>query len=117
MIQIDLNPTEGESAPELFGPLTPSQAHAQRRCAPLRIPAAVLVAVALSGAAASNAGARAACYEDSPCWNWRTMGNHKRGIVTKAGRKLVIGPKRFDSINRAHRIDWARTPHLKGDTP
>lgn len=55
------------------------------------------------------------CQEDNSCWNWRTMGNHKRGITTTGGRSIVVGPIRFDRLNNAHRIDWKSTPRLRGD--
>lgn len=44
------------------------------------------------------------------------MGNHRRGIYLKGGpsRIVVTGPW-FDRYRAAHRIDWTRTPHLKGD--
>ena len=57
------------------------------------------------------------CQEDAPCFNWRTMGNHKRGIITTGGRYLVVGPKRFERIRWGAHIDWKRTPILNGDTP
>lgn len=53
--------------------------------------------------------------EDGAFWNWRSCGNHKRGVITLAGRKLVVGPVRFDRLNRAFRIDWTRSPRLHGD--
>ena len=56
-----------------------------------------------------------ACAEDQPCWNWRTMGNHKRSIVLTNGRRIVVGPASFDGIRREGRIDWTRTPRLRGD--
>ncbi len=55
------------------------------------------------------------CADGDPCWNWRTMGNHKRGIVLTNGRRLVVGPASFDGIEREGRIDWTRTPRLRGD--
>lgn len=73
-----------------------------------------LLAVALAGAFAAPTGA-ATCQEDAPCWNWRTMGNHTRGVKTVAGRSLVVGPAKFDALNRNRRIDWRSTPRLKGD--
>jgi hypothetical protein len=66
--------------------------------------------------AAQSAGAHS-CMDDQACWNWRTMGNHKRAITTNGGRTLVVGPARFDRANRGFYIDWARTPALKGDGP
>lgn len=69
------------------------------------------VAVASSPAVAS----KPVCHEDAPCWNWRSMGNHERGIVTLAGRRMVVGPVRFDRLNRGYRIDWRATRYLRGD--
>jgi len=40
----------------------------------------MLVLVGL-GALSSVAHSKA-CMEDDPCFNWRTMGNHSRGIYT-----------------------------------
>jgi hypothetical protein len=57
------------------------------------------------------------CMEDMPCHNWRTMDNHRRGVVTLAGRfKVVTGPQ-FDRLNRACRIDWERSAKLRFDGP
>lgn len=75
----------------------------------------VLITVALITLALAPPATSSTCQEDQPCWNWRTMGNHKRGIVTLAGRRLSVGPARFDAINAGFRIDWQRTPRLKGD--
>lgn len=55
------------------------------------------------------------CAEDARCWRWRTMGDHRRGIVTIGGRKRVVGPRAFDRANRGFWIDWRRTPRLPGD--
>lgn len=55
------------------------------------------------------------CMEDRPCWRWRTMGNHRRGVWTIGGRHLVVGPAGFDRLNRAFRIDWTRSVKLRGD--
>lgn len=48
---------------------------------------------ALSGAApaAPSAPASAArCAEDMPCWNWATMGDGHRGVVTMWGTPKVV---------------------------
>lgn len=69
------------------------------------------------------------CHEDEACWNWRTMGNHRRGITTldtlhvrangtvrvTRGRRLIVNALAFDRLNRAFRIDWNRTRMLHGD--
>lgn len=70
-------------------------------------------AAPLQGGAGEPAATRYVCHEDAPCWNWATMGNHRRGVRTVGGRRLVVGPHRFVAI-RAH-IDWSRTPALRGD--
>lgn len=57
----------------------------------------------------------AACSEDSACWNWRAMGNHKRLIVTTNGRRMIVGPVVFNRYRDAGHIDRSRTPRLKGD--
>lgn len=55
------------------------------------------------------------CNDDQPCWNWRAMGNHRRAIVLTNGRRLLVNGLSFDGYRREHRIDWTRTPHLRGD--
>lgn len=87
---------------------------------PRRIITGALLGAALAAVPGAAGGApvhRATrCMEDSACWNWRTMGNHRRGIYLQGGptRIVVTGPA-FDRYRAAHRIDWTRTPHLKGD--
>ena len=54
------------------------------------------------------------CMEDEPCWTWSRMGNRTRGVVTRYGNPLVVGPCRFARMHRAHRLD----PHnerMRGD--
>ena len=78
------------------------------------------LAQAADAAPMTTDGAHAVRYcgpEDGPAWNWRRCGNHKRAIVTLAGRRLVVGPIRFDRIDDAFRIDWTATPKLRGDGP
>ena len=55
------------------------------------------------------------CHEDQPCWNWRTMGNHKRGIVTTDGRYRVVGPRMFNRYRDAGHINFTHCPRLPGD--
>lgn len=78
-----------------------------------------LIAVGLTGAALAFCtapdSAAARCAEDSPCWNWRTMGNHTRGVTTLAGRHKIVGPVAFDRLDDACRIDWERSRELRGD--
>lgn len=85
------------------------------RMSPSGLIAAGLVIAAIGGAVPVNHAGH--CREDARCWNWRTMGNHKRGVVTLAGRHKVIGPIAFDRLDNACRIDWTRSPHLTGDGP
>jgi hypothetical protein len=40
-------------------------------------------------------GAQASCQEDQPCWNWATMGNQHRGVVTLYGNSRVVNPCQF----------------------
>lgn len=70
---------------------------------------ALLAAAALSGGAAG-------CQEDMPCWNWSFMGDHRRGIVTRAGGRHVVSPCKFQRLMRAGRIDYAASGALLGDT-
>lgn len=87
-------------------------------------------AVATGHAVPSNGGTPyVSCQEDQLCWNWRTMGDHRRGITTlpvlyvradgtvgvHPGRRLAVGACAFDRLNRAFRIDWNRTRMLHGD--
>ena len=77
--------------------------------------AVAALAVPMTADGATGRPVARACAEDAPCWNWATMGNHKRAIVTIGGRKLVVGPIRYGRLNRAFRIDWARSARLRGD--
>ncbi len=56
------------------------------------------------------------CLEDQPCWSWSTMGNLSRGVFVH-GRKSVrvVEPCRFAALDFHGKIDWTRTPRLKGD--
>lgn len=86
-------------------------------CATMAAGTAPYVSQATAAPLDGGAGEPAAityCQEDAPCWNWRSMGNHRRGVFTVGGRRLVVGPRRFDAI-RAH-VDWSRTPVLRGDS-
>ncbi len=67
--------------------------------------------IALLAAAALAGG----CAEDSPCWNWASMGNHRRGVVTHRGTSLVVSPCRFQRLMRAGVVDYAASGPLKGD--
>lgn len=54
------------------------------------------------------------CVEDDPCFTWSTMGNHRRGVRTLDGRKLVVGVCRFKRLAAAGRL--AYWP-MRGDIP
>jgi hypothetical protein len=79
------------------------------------IRALALLAVVGSLGFPAASDARPRCAEDAPCWAWSTMGNHLRGIVLDSGRRIVVGPCRFVRLDAGGRIDWTRTPRLKGD--
>ncbi len=74
-----------------------------------------VLAGALLAAAVEATASASVCHEDMPCWNWRTMGDGERGVITLAGRFKVVDAKHFDALNRAFRIDWERTWWLRGD--
>lgn len=81
-----------------------------------KITAALAAVAALSiPSAAYGANSASRCAEDAPCWSWSTMGDHARGVTLKDGRHVVVRPCRFAQLDRAKRIDWQRTPRLKGD--
>ncbi len=81
-----------------------------------RLLLAVSVALLVAALLAVNADAApAVCHEDAPCWNWRTMGNGTRGVVTLAGRFKVVDGRHFDELRRVKRIDWTRSACLRGD--
>lgn len=67
---------------------------------------------ALLAAAAMSGG----CQEDMPCWNWASMGNHRRGVVTLTAGRHVVNPCRFQRLMRAGRIDYGASGALLGDT-
>ena len=60
-----------------------------------------------------------ACAEDMPCWNWATMGNHRRGIVTVWGTPKIVGPRaycrEYRHTPRRMRRYFIRTNRLRGD--
>jgi hypothetical protein len=61
------------------------------------------------------------CMEDDPCWSWSTMGNLDRGVYVRGEtgkvvrRRVVVDPCTFAWLSFNGRIDWRRTPHLRGD--
>lgn len=74
--------------------------------------AALTCSIALIGCAPVHA--KPVCQEDQPCWNWATMGNHHRGIVTMHGTPLVVSPCQFQRLMRARNVDY-RGQDMKGD--
>lgn len=67
---------------------------------------ALLAAAALSGGG---------CQEDMPCWNWASMGDHRRGVVTMFGTPLVVSPCKFQRLMKMRVIDYRPDDVLKGD--
>lgn len=68
---------------------------------------AVLALLALLADSALGASPARTCFEDEPCWNWATMGNHKRGVVTTDGTPLVVGPCRFARMWERGRLRYS----------
>lgn len=59
---------------------------------------------------------RATCAEDAPCWTWSTMGNMQRGVfVHGRASRVIVDPCGFAVRSFRGRIDWTRTPVLRGD--
>lgn len=52
--------------------------------------------------------------EDDPRFNWRTMGNGKRGVILNDGTRKVVDGKTFDRLKRQGKLS-KKTPKLKGD--
>jgi hypothetical protein len=74
---------------------------------------AVIACALAFGAADASA---ATCTEDSPCWNWVTMGNHQRGWVDTWGNPRVGGPCRFARAYRHHWIfEYRKLQRMRGD--
>ena len=79
-----------------------------------------IIIAAIGGLMLAGCGSAQAtvCTEDMPCFNWATMGNHKRGVQVWHGDIVVtkvVGPcqfarlKRIDSTSAKLRGDnWAR---------
>ena len=59
------------------------------------------------------ASASAKCHEDMKCWNWSTMGNHKRGVTLTNGKRVVVTADQLCSLLGKSRVRSA--PPLKGD--
>lgn len=74
------------------------------------------VAQANDGAPPPNEGpSLKGCREDQRCWNWAAMGNGQRGARLTDGRKVVVEWRQWTRLRDGGKIDWKRTPHLKGD--
>ena len=75
---------------------------------------AALFAGAASAPAAPARAERVRCTEDMPCWNWATMGNRTRGIVTMWGTMKVV-----DCFHLRDLLAWddvdPHNPWLRGD--
>ena len=68
-----------------------------------------------NGACVRDCTTHTVVFEDDPCWNWATMGNRKRGVVTVWGTPINVGPCRFAKLRRAHRLTYAPIDHMRGD--
>lgn len=85
-----------------------------------KVALAIVLALALAGYALiwaqtspANTHHRAKCVEDAPCWNWATMGNHRRGIITMWGTPEVVSPCRYQHLAKRGLI--APGDHMLGD--
>lgn len=88
--------------------------------------AALFLALGFAGVYAQASHA-SPCYEDMPCFVWSQDGNGQRGVILRSapahctwearqdGCITVVSVRRYCRLRRAHRIDLARTAHLKGD--
>lgn len=55
------------------------------------------------------------CQEDQPCWNWVTMGNRRRGIVTRSGGRMIVNGCQFQRLMNSGRIDYRPRDVMRGD--
>jgi hypothetical protein len=80
---------------------------------------AIIVAALLTSSVAAGAptiapaAKRAPCQEDLPCWNWASMGDHRRGARTIYGDTIVAGPCVYAKLRRAGYLTAAWP--MKGD--
>jgi len=104
--------------------LVPADLHASlclRLGALVLVTVAVFLSMAVGASAAASVplspvkGQAAACSEDESCWNWATMGNRKRGVVTRHGNPLVVGPCRFARLLVQGRLDYRASDAMRGD--
>jgi hypothetical protein len=49
------------------------------------------------------------CQEDEPCWNWVTMGNGTRGVVTMHGVRRVVNACTFKRYMRNGNLAYSVT--------
>jgi hypothetical protein len=112
-------------------PARPVRAPRTRRPWPFLALAFLGLALGLSGVYVQASHAATPCYEDEPCFVWSKGGDGQRGVTlhtapaTCAGDATagyegptcttVVSARRFCRLDRAHRVDWDRTAHLRGD--
>ena len=75
------------------------------------LPVALMAALSLAVAPQPHAKT---CTEDMPCWNWTTMGDHRRGVVTMWGTPKVVSCGDLRWLIRHGDLD-PHTPRLRGD--
>ena len=58
----------------------------------------------------------AACPAAALAADWARTGDRKRTVTLTDGRRVLVGPCRFQRLHYDGRIDWRATPHLpEGD--
>lgn len=75
---------------------------------------ALLVGFVGATAPAPARAERVRCTEDMPCWNWATMGDKHRGVVTMWGTPKVVSCGGLRWLVRHGDLD-PHTPRLRGD--
>lgn len=75
---------------------------------------ALSMTVAYAAPAAPARAERVRCVEDMPCWNWATMGDKHRGVVTMWGTPKVVSCGGLRWLVRHGDLD-PHTPRLRGD--
>jgi len=71
-------------------------------------------AAAFIGTPATATAAPAKCLEDSACFSWSTMGNLKRGVTLKTGRRVTVGACRFQRLHATGKLS-RNYKRLQGD--
>lgn len=84
--------------------LTPSQARTVGLIAFLAVIFTLAALMFATTVPAAHAATR--CAEDDACWNWATMGNHTRGVITAHGTRVVVGPCTFQRFARAGNLRY-----------